>query len=392
MDTNMTGQDLSKQDDQREKNPTEQLFDAIQNKNLERVEQLIKEHPDINLNCLDKDELTPLQHACHTGNVELAKLLIKNGAGVDFTQRKDGYTPLMFAAISARTEIVKLLLEQDVDITVENCVNRTAAQMAAFVGQSKIVSIINNWIPYESSVEPFTKTQDLEEKPRIPSSDLGRLLHHYIVYPSLHPVKLLLCIRENPHLIEYGSQFIYVLESLCSKSLKPPQNEEHLSLKFHYLSYLLDHCLKSLDIKPNKPVDHDNFDLRACDKTIETLIRKFIRRNNPEDTMPCTTQLDRLIVDCLMKYPYTQLAIFKTVTFALSKREAGDINAYAILTQTLNGPRMFGHAADACSICGEVDKNKKCSKCKSVYYCGPSCQRIDWFQHKKVCKSPSDKL
>lgn len=375
--------------DETQASPEQQLFDAIKCKDLDKVINIIRNYPNLNLNSLDKDELTPLQHVCHSGDVEMARLLINNGAGVDFTQRKDGYTPLMFAAISAKAEVVQLLLERGADITIENCVNRTAAQMAAFVGQSKIVSIINSWIPYETSVEPFTRRRELEDNPRIPSRDLGNLLHRYIVYPTLHPIKLMLFIKENLNLIKYRSQFIYVLENLSSKSLKPPINEEFLSLKYYYLSYILENCCKSHKPGPNKPEEEEKFETESCEK-IETTIRKLIHRKNPKDIMPCTLQLDRFIVECLMKFPYTQLAIFKTMTFALTKRDSSDLNAYAILTQSLNGPRMFGHAAEACSICGELDKNKRCSKCKTVYYCGPSCQRIDWFQHKKVCKSPEE--
>lgn len=374
--------------------PEKQLFEAIVAKNYDQVVQIIRENPDLNLNCMDKDELTPLQHVCHTGEVEIARTLINNGADVNFTQRKDGYTPLMFAAISSKADVVRLLLERGVDTTVENCVHRTAAQMAAFVGQSKIVSIINSWIPYDTSVEPYTRCRELEDKPRIPFKNLGRLLHQFIIYPSLHPIKLMLFIRDNLNLVKYGSQFVYVLENLSSKSLRPPNNEESLSLKYHYLSYLINTAMKSYkakqDVLHDPTSDENKFDLEVCAKVLDNLIRKLIRRTNPQDMMPCTPQLDHFIMDCLMKFPYTQLAIFKTMTYALTKREPGDLSAYAILTQTLNGPRMFGHATEACSICCELDKTKKCSKCKSVYYCGPQCQQIDWFQHKKVCKSPEE--
>lgn len=369
------------------------LFEAIADKNIDQVKQIIHDHPSINLSCLDKDELTPLQHACHTGNSELATLLLNHGAGVDFTERKDGYTPLMFAAISGRSDVVILLLEHGVNTTLENCVHRTAAQMAAFVGQSKIVAIINSWVPYENSVEPYTKCRELEDKPRISSAESGRLLHKYIVYPSLHPVKLLLFIKNNIDLIKRASEFIYVLENLSSKILKPPHNEECLSLKYYYLSYLIEYCLKSLKGKTTSSpgsTNPDCFDQEAANKCIESIVRRLIKKDDPEDIKHCTQQLDRFILECLLKFPYTQLSIFKTMTFALTKREVGDLTALTILTQTLNGPRMFNQPAEACSVCGEIDKNKKCSRCKSIYYCGAPCQLADWFQHKKVCKSEEE--
>ena len=40
-----------------------------------------------------------------------------------------------------------------------------------------------------------------------------------------------------------------------------------------------------------------------------------------------------------------------------------------------------------CSYCtGHIPKPRpRCSGCRTVYYCGPSCQSKDWKLHKKVC-------
>lgn len=337
------------------------LFDALAAKDFDQVKQVIRNNPSINLNCVDENELSPLQHACHFGDIDLAKFLLDNGADVNFANRKDGYTPLMFAAISSKAEVVKLLLERGVDTTVENCVHRTAAQMAAFVGQSKIVTIINSWVPYETTIEPFTRCRELEDKPRIPTVALGRLLHQFVVYPSLHPIRLLLFMKENPDMTKYASEFIYTLESLSSKALKQPNNEECQSLKYYYLSYLLGYCKK---MGPDRE---------------ELLIRKLIKRDDPKEVVTCTKHLDLFLMECMLKFPYVQLSIYNTMTLALANREAG---ALAILTQTLDGPKMVDH--ESCSICGEPT-HKKCSGCKVSYYCCHKCQMADWFQHKKVC-------
>jgi hypothetical protein len=38
-----------------------------------------------------------------------------------------------------------------------------------------------------------------------------------------------------------------------------------------------------------------------------------------------------------------------------------------------------------CNVCSKTENLKKCSKCKSVYYCGYECQKADWNSHKKTC-------
>mmetsp|Transcript_4478 Transcript_4478/g.8260 ORF Transcript_4478/g.8260 Transcript_4478/m.8260 type:complete len:145 (+) Transcript_4478:138-572(+) len=39
-----------------------------------------------------------------------------------------------------------------------------------------------------------------------------------------------------------------------------------------------------------------------------------------------------------------------------------------------------------CQACGK-DASKKCSRCSTVWYCSPECQRQDWKSHKPVCNS-----
>ena len=49
-----------------------------------------------------------------------------------------------------------------------------------------------------------------------------------------------------------------------------------------------------------------------------------------------------------------------------------------------------GAAAIACGKCGKTcDKPKRCSKCKSVWYCSADCQKKAWKEHKKGCVASS---
>jgi len=41
---------------------------------------------------------------------------------------------------------------------------------------------------------------------------------------------------------------------------------------------------------------------------------------------------------------------------------------------------------EACAVCGKVEGTSKCSKCKSVSYCGAVCQKANWKLHKATCK------
>jgi hypothetical protein len=50
-------------------------------------------------------------------------------------------------------------------------------------------------------------------------------------------------------------------------------------------------------------------------------------------------------------------------------------------------PDTFGHESEdsVCSVCGKP-ADLRCSKCKSIMYCGSDCQLSDWQSHKLLCK------
>lgn len=370
----------------------ESIFEALNNKDSEKLLSIIKENNNVNLDCVDADGLTPLQICCHRGDFKLASILLDEGAKVDYSFRHDGYTPLMFASIGGRAELVKLLLQHGADTKIQNCVRRTASDMAGFVGQEHVSAMISCWIPFKDSIEPYTITRELEDKPRLSSKQLGLLLHEFVVYPSLHPVRLISFLTNAIDLVREAEPVCYVLENLSSKSFKPPINDDALSMKYHYLFYLVDYCNKAIKAKSSKAPEELSDDPEYCKKVLESIIRRLIKREKDEKPLKLGSALDKFITDCLMKFPYTQTSVFKAMTFAFSKCQS--INAerspsLAILVQSISnwGPRQTGVKIESCAVCEDGYNLKKCSKCKAILYCSLQCQRLDWFQHKRVCVS-----
>lgn len=371
----------------------ESLHEALKANDLTNIKLIFRDNPKININCYDKDGLTPLHLSVHKGNYEISKYLLEIGADPNFPERKDNYTALMFASIGGRNDIVRLLLENDSDINLENRVNRNAAQMAAFVGQYKSVAIISHWVPY-SLVEPYTKCRELEDKPRLSSTALGHTLHSYIVNPSIHPIKIILFIQNNLKLISENKSINYVLENLLAKSVKSPMNDEVLAFKLHYLTWMLDFCCKLIEkgksianeSQPENCLHIPDQDQTYMRGVLENFVKRLVKKEDPSDSRPCTVQTNKLIIECITQFPYKQLNIFKTVACALTRTGKEQVSALHVLNQALNGPRAFGYQDETCSVCSEVCKTKKCSLCKCTYYCSPECQKTDWFQHKKACK------
>ncbi|KAG2437487.1 hypothetical protein HXX76_006136 [Chlamydomonas incerta] len=69
----------------------------------------------------------------------------------------------------------------------------------------------------------------------------------------------------------------------------------------------------------------------------------------------------------------------------------GGAGMYVSPAGTRPAEKVVGKDARACAACGKPNSIacglKKCSACKSVWYCGLDCQRKDFPGHKKQCKA-----
>ena len=86
------------------------------------------------------------------------------------------------ASLAFKPEICSLLLEAEAKTHHTNSINKTAAAMAAFVGNHSFVAIINNYVPRADTLY-FTRKQ-----PRL-SPELARPLHDLIMIMNTHPVR-----------------------------------------------------------------------------------------------------------------------------------------------------------------------------------------------------------
>lgn len=72
---------------------------------------------------------TPLHYACTKGHLEVAQFLIANGATVD-SLSLNNTTPLMMAVQSGNEQLVKLLLDQGADLQLRNALGLSAIDIA----------------------------------------------------------------------------------------------------------------------------------------------------------------------------------------------------------------------------------------------------------------------
>ena len=83
-------------------------------------------------------------YAAFNGNVEMAKLLIDNGADINVEENRDGNTVLMYAVARGKTELVKYMIAKGVDVNARLKTGGTALTLAVSAGFSDIIRILKD--------------------------------------------------------------------------------------------------------------------------------------------------------------------------------------------------------------------------------------------------------
>lgn len=344
------------------------LMTAITSGNFDEV-QTICRTSNMKFNFVDENGMSPLQNACYKGDMDICKFLIERGADVNANEHVHGYTALMFAALGGHCNIVSLLLDSGASTSAVNSVGRTASAMAAFVGQHKVVAIINNYVPKEE-IEAYTKS----------TSGSTSVIPYYLVDPlhslvrtiNVHPVKLVFAIKSNKILLDHGVGLISVLHSLRDKEMQKEDPNEALALKFHFLAFFINEIMK-FDAKS------DSTDLSRFDPLIKTWIK-----GREEDGFPLNLEI--MLRSSIREFPFRDSVLFLQLIKTLSSVEMGsEPSAVSILFQSLNGHKGFDDDVAVCSTCCEPLPPKRCSACQTVSYCDQTCQKLHWFTHKKFC-------
>ncbi|XP_051966028.1 ankyrin repeat and MYND domain-containing protein 2-like isoform X2 [Xyrauchen texanus] len=344
-----------------------ELLRVIAAGNVQEASRLLGSK-DVRVNSLDEYGMTPLMHAAYKGKADMCKLLLQHGADVNCNEHEHSYTALMFAGLSGKTDITWMMLDAGAETDAVNSVGRTAAQMAAFVGQHDCVTVINNFFS-RARLDYYTKPQGLEKEPKLPPKLAGPL-HKIIMSTNLNPLKIVMLVKENPLLMDVGAleKCRKVLELICEKCVKQQDMNEVLAMKMHYLSCVLQKCGSFLKDRQDK---------------LDGLIKSLLKGRDSDGFLVFQ---EKFIRECIRKFPYCDATLLQQLVRSIAPVEIGnDPTALSVLTQAITGQVGFMDA-DFCTSCGEKGADKRCSICKMVIYCDQACQKMHWFTHKKVCK------
>ncbi|XP_023326943.1 ankyrin repeat and MYND domain-containing protein 2 [Eurytemora carolleeae] len=289
---------------------------------------------------MDKHGMTPLMHAAWKGTESMLSYLLKQDT--------------LFILFDFR-----MLLEAGAKAYHINSVNRTAAAMAAFVGNHECVSVINNFVP-KDDVWYYTRLQPLEDEPKLPAK-LAHPLYKMVMSMNTHPVRISMIVRADPLLLENLDKVTAVLELMSDKEFKHRYDvNEILSLKFHMIKYILK--------------------VTKFEKILIFCTKIFFRR--------FPVHQENFLRQGIKEFPFPESTLFKMLVtnFSHCKTYGEGQTAAEYINGAFNGQKGFKDYEN-CGTCGEEKAEKKCTACKSISYCNQDCQKLHWFMHKKFCKS-----
>ena len=110
------------------------IFVAIYNRDMDMFEKLLAEKPDqILAQKFGRNEMTALQYAAQSANMEMVDALIRAGSAVSATDDR-GFTPLHFAAATNATDCIRVLLKAGADPNAKANNGLTPLHIAAIYG------------------------------------------------------------------------------------------------------------------------------------------------------------------------------------------------------------------------------------------------------------------
>ena len=126
-------------------NNSNDIFEAISNNDIERVEFLIESSQDY-INTRNEEGQTPLIFAATEGREEILIFLLNSGSDIDKTD-EDGDTALMNVARNgSRENIIEILLNRGADINLQNNNGYSAFMLAVRFNPSNVINTLETFL------------------------------------------------------------------------------------------------------------------------------------------------------------------------------------------------------------------------------------------------------
>lgn len=229
-----------------------------------------------------------------------------------------------------------MLLDAGINASSLNSVNRTASQMAAFVGNHACVETINNYIK-RSTLEYYTKPSGQQTEPLIPPSCL-EAFHTFVVGTNLHPVRIVLNLQ-SLNLLKILPNLKKVFNLMCEKEIKKSHDvNELMAFKFHYLGWIISELMRCEEqCKAQRKEKSANNEAAEANKN--DFVELFMKRVLKENKLGQLDYVEYTIRECVREFPFRECIVFRQIVSQLAAKDAAP--GLVILRNAINGQRGF---------------------------------------------------
>lgn len=256
------------------------------------------------------------------------------GADVNSSRHGANYTALHFGALSGNAEICLRLLSAGANANAQNSVNRTPAQMAAFVGNHAAVACINNFVP-KSEIEYYTRVQGQQTEPYLPIILLDSF-HKFVIQSNLHPVRIALNLQRFGTLSDHLKAVRKVLELMTEREMrKSSESNEIMAFKYHYLGWIVGEIIKCREyFQSRKESTQDSDANTKCD-----YVELFAKRVLKENKLGQLEYVETTVRECVREFPFRESTVFRQIVVQFTNKEC--LPALDVIRGAIHGQRGF---------------------------------------------------
>ena len=186
---------------------------------------------------------TALINASSGGHIEIAKVLLDNGAEVN-AKNKSGNTALMMASSNGHIDIVRLLLDNRAEMDASNNLGETAHMMANNMGHTDIVTLLLDNGPDVKTIEEVHKGVSSNAQNRVNFLNEKRENNENLKESRQNDLQE---CKENILKKQEGEKEIFLKKQEGEKEILLKKCFEHINRK--YITTPTDNVLKNPDLK-----------------------------------------------------------------------------------------------------------------------------------------------